>query len=480
MIPLTLAEVAAVVEGRVDGDPATTVTAEAFLDSRSPVPGGLFVALRGEHADGHDYAAAAVAGGAAAVLSSRPTGVPAVLVEDPAAALAALAAEVLRRLRAVPGTIRVVAITGSQGKTSVKDLLARVLADDADTVATHGSFNNELGLPLTVLRAGPGTRWLVLEMGARGIGHLRELCAVAPPDVSVVLNVGRAHLGEFGSQEAIARAKGELVEALGPGGVAVLNADDPRVRAMAGRTAGEVVLFGSAAEAAVRFESVLTDEFGRPAFDLVHAGDRARIRLRLLGAHQVGNATAAAAAALALGLELGAVAASLASIASLSRWRMELSERSDGLLVLNDSYNANPDSMAAALRTLAEIGTRSERRTVAVLGEMRELGETAAAEHEAVGRLTAELGVDQVVVVGAEAAAIAAGAEAAATPTAAGATAPRVVRVASVAQATAWLRDNVRSSEVVLVKASRAGRLERVAEELLAEGPAGEPEESQL
>jgi UDP-N-acetylmuramoyl-tripeptide--D-alanyl-D-alanine ligase len=242
VIPLSLQEIADVVGGEVvDGDPDLVVTGPAFLDSRSPEPGGLFVAFVGERVDGHEYAVTAVEGGAAAVLGSRPTGVPGVVVGDTEAALQELARVVLSRLRK---GLSVLAVTGSSGKTSVKDMLARLLADGAPTVATAGSFNNELGLPLTVLRADESTRYLVLEMGARGIGHLRALCAIAPPDISLVLNVGRAHIGEFGSQENIATAKGEIVEALPPDGIAVLNADDPLVAAMAQRTRARSFSYG--------------------------------------------------------------------------------------------------------------------------------------------------------------------------------------------------------------------------------------------
>jgi UDP-N-acetylmuramoyl-tripeptide--D-alanyl-D-alanine ligase len=454
VIPLSVAEIAAIVGGTItdarDGGTSTTVTGPAFLDSRHPEPVGLFVALVGEHTDGHDHAEAAVAGGAAAVLGSRPTGVPTVVVADVQAALHTLAAEVLRRLRQADPALRVVAITGSSGKTSAKDMLAAVLSDAGPTVATYQSFNNELGLPLTVLRAGPGTAHLVLEMGARGIGHIAELCATAPPDVSLVLNVGLAHVGEFGSQEAIARAKGEIVEALGTDGVAVLNLDDPLVAAMAPRTRGRVRTFGRSPGADVRLESVEVDDLGRASFDLCEGDHRVGVRLRLLGEHQAANAAAVATAACALGLRLEAIGASLERIEALSPWRMELHERADGLVVVNDAYNANPDSMRAALETLAGIGRRTGRRTVAVLGEMRELGESSAEEHRAVGRLTADLGIDEVVVVGEGARAIADGARAASF-------------YASMAEAADAVRDNVRGAEVVLVKASRAARLERLA-----------------
>jgi UDP-N-acetylmuramoyl-tripeptide--D-alanyl-D-alanine ligase len=451
MIPLALGDLAAVVGGRVvDGPTDLVVRGPASLDSRAIEPGGLFVAFVGARADGHDHAAGAVAAGAVAVLGSRPTGVPTVVVPDVAAALQELARIVLARLRAHGGP-RVVAITGSQGKTSTKDLLARVLADRSPTVATHGSFNNELGLPLTVLRADGSTAFLVLEMGARGIGHLTALCRIAPPDVALVLNVGSAHLGEFGTRENIAIAKGELVEALTGDGVAVLNADDAYVAAMAHRTAGRVVTFGTSADADVRLAGVRLDDLGRPGLDLTAGPDRAHVQLQLLGEHQASNAAAVAAVAVALGLDLAGVARSLAAVTTLSPWRMELRERADGLVLINDAYNANPDSMRAALRTLADLGRRSGRRTIAVLGEMRELGESTTSAHADVGRLLDELDVAEALVVGPEAAAIAG---------------RRTRRVESVDEAVAWLRQNVLGTDLVLVKASRGARLERVADAL--------------
>jgi UDP-N-acetylmuramoyl-tripeptide--D-alanyl-D-alanine ligase len=456
VIGLTLAEIADLVGGTVDPPAAArvTVTGPAFLDSRSPETGGLFVAVAGDQADGHEYAETAVDKGAAAVIGSRPTGAPTVIVPDAQDALHLLAAEVLRRLRRVNPDLRVVAVTGSHGKTSAKDMLAAALGDAGPTVATFQSFNNELGLPLTVLRADAGTRFLVLEMGARGIGHIAQLCAIATPDVSVVLNVGTAHVGEFGSQDAIAVAKGEIVEALGPDGVAVLNADDPRVAAMASRTGGRVLTFGRSPGADLRLESVETDDLGRASFDLSGTDERVRVRLRLVGEHQATNAAATAAVALALGLPLEPVGRSLGRIEVLSPWRMELRERADGLIVLNDAYNANPESVRAALETVAGIGRRTGRPTLAVLGEMRELGASSGDEHRRVGLLTAELGIDRVVVVGEGARGIA--------ETARGAS-----FYASVEEARDAVRDNVGGAEVVLVKASRAVGLERLAAALL-------------
>ncbi len=469
MIAITLAQLAAVVGGTVvDGDPGLLVDGPAFLDSRDPQPGGLFVAFAGEHADGHDHAPGAIAGGAAAVLGTRATGVATVLVADARAALQQLAEHVLATLRSDGAGPTVTAITGSQGKTTVKDMLARVLADSAPTVATAGSFNNELGLPLTVLRADATTRHLVLEMGARGVGHLAALCAIAPPDISLVLNVGKAHIGEFGSQEQIAVAKGELVEALRPGGTAVLNGDDPLVAAMSSRTSATVATFGHDERAGVRLVGVEVDDLGRPSFELRHAGRSERVRLQLLGEHQAGNAAATTAAAVAAGLDFADVVHSLASLTALSRWRMELHERADGLAVVNDAYNANPDSMRSALETLARMG-RAGRRTVAVLGEMRELGGSAEEEHRELGALADRLGIDVVVVVGAGALGVydvlvdARGDD--------GSTR----RFEGVDEAVSWLRDNVAGPDVVLVKASRSLGLERIADALLAHHPREEP-----
>ena len=420
------------------------------------------MAFAGEHVDGHDYAMAAVEGGAAAVLGTRATGAPTVLVDDARVALQVLARAVLQRLREETIRLRVLAITGSQGKTTAKDMLARVLADAGATVATAGSFNNELGLPLTVLRADRKTCYLVLEMGARGVGHLAELCAIAPPDISLVLNVGKAHIGEFGSRELIAVAKGELVEALSPDGAAVLNLDDPLVAAMASRTTARAWTFGHAAAAAVRLGEVQVDDLGRASFDLNHRGKTEHIALRLLGEHQAVNAAATTAAALAAGLELGRIADSLRAIDRLSPMRMELHERADGLVVINDAYNANPDSMRSALETLARMGS-SGRRTVAVLGEMRELGGTAEEEHRQVGLLLGQLGIDVVVVVGPGARGVYDALRCAATRHAT----TRYVETAT--EAGEWLRENVAGPDVVLVKASRSGRLETVADMLVGD-----------
>jgi UDP-N-acetylmuramoyl-tripeptide--D-alanyl-D-alanine ligase len=377
VIPLTLAEVAEAVGGRLTrGD--GTVTGKVTVDSRAVAPGDLFVAVPGERVDGHDFLGAAAAAGAVAALSTRPDdALPCVVVDEPVAALGRLAAAVHARLAA--GGLTTLGITGSSGKTSTKDLLGQVLATAGPTVSPPGSYNNDIGLPLTVLDADEDTRFLVLEMGSRGRGHIARLCRVARPDVGVVLNVGSAHLGEFGSADGIAVAKGELVEALPAEGTAVLNADDPRVIGMAPRTRARVVTTGvggrDGSTADVRAEDVVLDEAGRAGFTLVTGGVRAAVRLQVVGAHQVANALSAAGAALAAGMTPEDVAAALSAAVPRSRWRMEVTRRDDGVTVVNDAYNANPESMRAALAALAGLPAR---RRVAVLGAMAELGPGAA------------------------------------------------------------------------------------------------------
>ncbi|MCD4526339.1 UDP-N-acetylmuramoyl-tripeptide--D-alanyl-D-alanine ligase [Nocardioides sp. cx-173] len=450
MIPLTLAELAAVVGGEVHGDPALVVTGPAYVDTREAAPGGLFVAVVGERVDGHDYAE-----GAHAVLGSRPTVAPTVVVPDPVVALGRLARHVVDTL----GT-PVLALTGSQGKTGTKDYLAHVLAAAGPTVATAANNNNELGVPLTVLRAGPETAYLVVEMGARGLGHIAYLCDIAPPTVAAVLNVGTAHIGEFGTREAIAQAKGELVEALPAEGTAVLNADDGLTAAMAARTRAATVTFGVSGDVAWR--AVELDELGRPRFELGYDGAWLPVTLAQTGAHQVANAAAAVAMAVAVGMPFVEAAGALGSARSASRWRMELHERGDGLLVVNDAYNANPASMVAAIEALAAIGARAGRRTVAVLGEMRELGPDAHAAHDEVGRAAAAAGLDVILVIGEAASGIAEGARQSAGWQG------DVVVTAGRTEALAWLRENVGARDAVLVKASRGAALEVVADGLLA------------
>jgi UDP-N-acetylmuramoyl-tripeptide--D-alanyl-D-alanine ligase len=386
MIPLTLGEIAGITGGvLVNAEPGRPVDGPVEFDNRRPLTGGLFVAFDGDKVDGHNFATAAVvSGGAAGVLGTRDTGEPGVVVTDQLDALARLARHSLDRL---PG-LTVIGLTGSSGKTTTKDYIGQLLSRLGETIAPPGSLNNELGHPYTVLKATAATRFLVLEMGARGIGHIKHLAEVAPPRVGVVLNIGAAHIGEFGSVEQTAVAKGELVEALPADGVAVLNADDPLVAAMASRTAARVVLVSESDVTDLRI-----DERGRASFVL----QGHPVHLRVTGRHQVANTLAAAAVAVAAGMPVADAAAALSEVRIRSVRRMDVFDRPDGVTVIDDTYNANPSSVAAALRSLASMGTG--RRTVAVLGYMAELGDQEVAGHREVGRLAAELGVDRLIAV---------------------------------------------------------------------------------
>ena len=456
---MTVQEVARATGGSLAGVPGDVLIDAVVTDSRQATAGALFIAVKGETHDGHDHVGSALAAGSPAALVSRPVDGPHILVhEDTVTAAGRLARAVIDGCP----DLRVVALTGSSGKTSTKDLLRVVLSAFAATVAPQGSFNNELGLPRTVYEVTVGTRYLVAEMGARGTGHIHYLCGIAPPDVSLFLNVGQAHLSEFGSQEGIAEAKSEILAALRPDGVAVLNADDSRVMAQAAAAPGRVVTFGRAPDADVRI-TALDLQDGHPVLTLEHAGQSVRIEPALYGEHQGFNMAAAVAAAVALGLDFRQAADSLQGVALDSRWRMEVGQSSSGVTVINDAYNANPESMAAGLRALAAMGRG--RRTWAVLGEMREIGPTSATEHDAIGRLCVRLNISRLIAVGPGARPIHMGAAHE------GSWGEESVAVSSVDEAIEVLAREVRPGDVVLVKASRAIGLERVAEALLGEAP---------
>lgn len=496
MIALTLAQIADIVGGELaDISPEAAaqvqVTGTVEFDSRKVTPGGLFLALPGARADGHDYAASAVAAGAAAVLAARPVGVPAIVVKprpdhthDALAgvfehdhdgsgaavlsALAKLAAAVAAEL--ISKGLTVIGITGSSGKTSTKDLLAAVLAPLGEVVAPPGSFNNELGHPWTVLRATPSTDYLVLELSARHPGNIAALAAIAPPKIGVVLNVGTAHLGEFGSREAIAATKAELPQAIPDTGVVILNADDPEVAAMAGNTAARVVRVSrhphtDAGPSDVWAGPVTLDELARPRFTL-HAGDSAvEVRLGVHGEHQVSNALCAAAVAFECGARIEQVADSLAGAGPVSRHRMHVTTRADGVTVIDDAYNANPDSMHAGLQALASIAHGRRRRSWAVLGEMAELGADAITEHDRIGRLAVRLDVSRLVVVGT-------GRSMGAMHHGAvmeGSSGAEATMVADADAALALLRAELRPGDVVLIKASNAAGLGALADALVAD-----------
>jgi UDP-N-acetylmuramoyl-tripeptide--D-alanyl-D-alanine ligase len=439
------------------------VNGQSHSDSRYVGPGGLFVAVTGAKVDGHDYVPQAMAAGAACVLAARPVGAPAVVVDDVQAALGRLAQYALTRTAGA----RIVALTGSAGKTTTKDLLRQVLARHGETVATPGSFNTEIGLPLTVLSADETTRYLVLEMGARHKGDIAYLATLTPPRTGIVLNVGSAHVGEFGGREAIAEAKSELVQALptaADGGVAILNADDDLVAAMAGRTSAAVVTYGTADSADIRATDIGLDA-GRASFTLHTPGGSAPVTLRLLGAHQVHNALAVAAAVHTLGMATDKIAEALSAAAPVSAGRLEVLERPDGVTIVNDAFNANSESMRAGLSTLVSLA--QDRRKIAVLGQMMELGDTARAAHEEIGRLVGTLGIDVLVGVG-DNENMAVLTEAARRSPAA----PRRIESADGPDTLLPLLDTLLTpGDIVMIKASRSVGLEKFADTLQAEVP---------
>jgi UDP-N-acetylmuramoyl-tripeptide--D-alanyl-D-alanine ligase len=455
MRPRRLSSIATVTGGRLLGDdPEVSGVA---VDSRHVRPSDLFVALSGEHADGHDFLRHAFDAGAAGAVVQREGNVPGpvVIVHDTGRALLDLAADERRGLEAT-----VVGITGSTGKTSVKDLTAAVLSTRFRVHASPRSFNTEVGVPITLLTADADAGVVVCEMGSRGRGHITLLTDAARPEVGVVTNVGLAHMEMFGSRQAVADAKAELVESLPEDGIAVLNADDPVVREFDRRTRARALRFGTAADADVRGEDLVLDRDGRPSFTMVTPAGTERVELAVAGEHMAWNALAAAACGVGMGLSAGECAASLKE-ARVSPWRMEVLEAPSGLRVLNDAYNANPSSMAAALRAARVMA--GDGRCIAVLGEMAELGSIAPEEHARIGELVARLGIERLVTVGeaADAIAISAVRE--------GVEPDRVRRCSTVEEAMEAVLADVRPDDLVLVKASRALGLERLAERLVEE-----------
>ncbi|QTX04909.1 UDP-N-acetylmuramoyl-tripeptide--D-alanyl-D-alanine ligase [Agromyces archimandritae] len=405
MIALTLEEIARIVGGRLVLPAGTgadaAVSGAVTTDSREIERGGIFVAKPGEFDDGHRFAPKAVERGAALLVVEHEVetdpAVAQIVVPDSVEALGALATEVVARVRAL-GRLKIVGVTGSNGKTTTKNLLRTILGHVGPTVAARASYNNEVGAPVTMLELTEDTEFLVAEMGASGIGEIARLVRMARPDVGIVLKVGLAHAGEFGGIEQTVRAKSEMVTDLLPGDVAVLNADDPRVAGMAPLTKARVVRFGLGPGAEVRASGIHAHARGTD-FTIEAGGETAEVHFGVLGEHHVMNALAAAAAALELGVPLERIAAALGEVALAERWRMQLMGGRDDITVINDAYNASPDSMAAALKTLAQV-KRPGARTIAVLGEMSELGEFSGEEHDRIGLMAVRLGISQLVVVG--------------------------------------------------------------------------------
>ena len=466
MKPVPASQIAAIVGGHVLSEMgATLVGPSVVLDSRQASPGALFVAIAGDRVDGHDFAAAAAAGGASAALVAHPVDAPLaqIIVDDVPAALSLLARDIATT--AIGRGLVSLALTGSSGKTTTKDMVAQLLEPVGPTVAPIGSYNSKLGLPVTVCAIEDDTAFLVAEMGASKIGHIAWLCSIAQPGIAAVLNVGHAHIGEFGSQEAIAQAKGEIVEALPASGWAVLNADDPLVSAMVSRTSAQIAWFvpsgnpPACAQCWIGAKDVRLDEADRASFTLCGdfgAGSFSEtVRLRTMGAHQVANAVAAAALATCAGATPAQIASGLNSAVARSHWRMEPHILRGGAFLLNDAYNANPDSVAMALASVKRLcDARPGATAVAVLGDMLELGPASVMAHEEIGRQAAMIGAE-VVAVGDFAPVVVAGAR-------------RAGGVAQAIEATRvadWLMHHL--FDVVLIKGSRGIGLEAIVHQLI-------------
>jgi UDP-N-acetylmuramoyl-tripeptide--D-alanyl-D-alanine ligase len=461
VIELSLNDIALILDGRLvgAGSGETLISGSVQTDSRLVEPGSVFFALPGEVTDGALFASAAARNGAALVIAEHELDlpIPVVVVANGVAALAALAAAAVEHVRE-RGTLSVVAITGSNGKTTTKNLLRAILEHQAPTVAPAGSFNNHVGAPMSMLRIDDQTRYLIVEMGASGVGEIARLVAIAKPDIGVVLKVGLAHVGEFGGIDAVQRAKSEMVTDLRTDAVAILNADDDRVAEMALVTPAALRWFGLSESADVRAEDVEATATGT-GFTLVADGTRRPVRLRILGEHHVTNALAALTVARELGIDLGQAIEAIESVPRAERWRMEVLRPAGGAIVINDAYNASPDSMAAALKTLAQVRGENDR-TIAVLGEMAELGEYADEEHDRIGRLVVRLNIRKLIVVGHAARHIhnAAGLE--------GSWDGESVLVETPDEAYDLLRDDLGAGDIVLVKSSKSANLRFLGDRL--------------
>lgn len=449
MITLSAREIALIVNGQLVADENILVTAPPVFDSRSATTGSLFLALVGEQQDGHAFISDAFAHGASLALTTKPVEQPCIVVTDVIVALSELA----KFVRVQLAELTVIGITGSQGKTTTKDLLNSILSSVANTVAPIGSFNNEIGVPLTILECTEKTKYCIVEMGARHIGDITALCEIAKPNIGAVLKVGNAHLGEFGSREAIAQAKSELITSLLAQGTAVLGTYDQFTPKMVAAEGVNVLTFGERSDCNVRAADVEIRE-GCAHFDLVTKAGRAAVSLRLVGLHQVPNALAAAAIASALGLTIDQIAGALSMAELASKWRMEIFECNNRLMI-NDSYNANPESMAAALRTLALFAQERGGAAWAVLGKMHELGSSEESDHSAIGKLVSDLGIDNCLAV----AMPAYGNEI-------GKSSDTKFYSLPNKRAAIDLLSQIDAGDVLLIKASRAEHFEEIAEEI--------------
>lgn len=456
---MTLGQICAIVGGSLRGN-ASIVVSGISTDTRSIVPGDLFCAIVGERVDPHELVHDAMRAGAVACLVSSAVDVPSVITApalelDPVIIALGRIARIQREGR--PNT-NMIGITGSSGKTTTKDIIGQVLGSHGPTFAPSGSPNNELGLPLTILRAPETADYVVLEMGMRGLGHIAYLCGIAKPNVGVVTNVGKAHIGEVGSIEAIARAKAELIDAIPATGFAILNNDDDFVRAMRFDTQAHVVTYGLREGSDVRGENIDVNVDGTTTFDLVHGNNRHVIHLPMLGKHNVSNALAAAATGLCMGMSLMGIAEALEHVVVTSKWRMETYEAKNDIMLINDAYNANPESMSAALHTLA--GFPRTRGSWAVLGKMHELGSESEAEHRKIGELVTELKIDHLVGIGDSVAPMIQAAQRAGHP--------HALLFSRFEVAAEYISTKAQREEIILFKASRSEGLEELAQMVAA------------
>ncbi len=453
MIALSLGEIASIVGGVPHNLDVSRVTSAApIIDSRKAKSGTFFCAFKGKNQDGNQFAEAAIDAGAEFVLTTAALGVPSIQVDDVGRALSVLAKEVRTRISA-----KVIGITGSQGKTTTKDLLRAVLSTKGEVIAPEGSFNNELGVPLTLLGATEKTAFVILEMGARHTGDIAHLCSIAKPNIGLVLVVGSAHVGEFGSVEKLAATKAELIDTLSDAGIAILGDYDAYTPTFGSSRRIKRIIFGENAHDNVRAADIELRS-GRAHFDLVTPDGRAGCSLRLVGAHHVANALAAAAVGFACGISPELLAGALSTAEVASKWRMELHEV-NGVTVINDSYNANPESMAAALRTASLLAQESGGSCWALLGKMHELGASEVESHLEIGRLASELHIDHLVEVG----------EVRFAPSAESAIGEMEIHRCAASEAVQIFLPYISEGDVIVIKASRAEQLDRLAEELIHE-----------
>lgn len=461
MITASAKQLADILGAELVGDPEVSVTGSAETDSRLVSEGSIFFAKPGEQADGHDFVADAKSRGAVVAVVERRVDVEItqLVVDNTVDALGVLASWLIGQLKA-SGKLKVVGITGSNGKTTTKNMLRAILSQVGNTIAPIESFNNKVGAPISILRADLSTEFLVVEMGAEGLGSIAYLAKMAQPDVGVILKVGMAHAGEFGGIDVTARIKGELAEALGADAQLFLNADDGMVAAMKDRTKASVIWFGTSSECEYWASEISLSKFGTSFVMHWPDGDKSDIQLSILGEHHVMNALAAASVSHGLGASKQQIVSALEAMELAERWRMQRLVRPDGVTVINDSYNASPDSMKAALQTLAQLG-RMGSRTIAVLGEMAELGEYSRHEHDSIGRLVVRLNIDQLVVVGEGAKLIHMGASQE------GSWDGESQFFPSIAEALEYLRGILADGDTVLVKSSKSANLRFLGDDLM-------------